>query len=103
MKTDAPNDVLWDIMRCWAKKMGVTVGKLKDQEDVAAALLKVEPKLVEICICGFRKFWIINFLRVEADFTENLKAESTSKKDGILRFQPKTQKFWGPKSKAKGR
>uniref|UniRef100_A0A915JXG0 tRNA (guanine(26)-N(2))-dimethyltransferase n=1 Tax=Romanomermis culicivorax TaxID=13658 RepID=A0A915JXG0_ROMCU len=82
IKTNAPNNVIWDILRCWAKKSSVTASNFS-VDSVAFKILNKETQLI-------------------ADFEMNLSAEPVSRKEGFMRFQPKLFKNWGPKQKAKG-
>mmetsp|Transcript_32572 Transcript_32572/g.103769 ORF Transcript_32572/g.103769 Transcript_32572/m.103769 type:complete len:183 (+) Transcript_32572:92-640(+) len=78
VKTDAPMEVLWDIMRCWVKEHA----PVKDQGEETAAynILAKEPVLVA------------NFARAHA-------AMSKAKEKGQARFLPNPEENWGPKSR----
>jgi len=53
LKTDAPPEVIWDIMRCWVKKNPIT--KKHNDSEVVSKILKIEPRyLYEIT-----KFFIL--------------------------------------------
>ena len=80
LKTDAPPEVMWDIMRCWVKKNPV---KMKNFENGAPgkAILEKPPKF-------------------EADFTERPDADAESRKIKLVRF-PELPANWGPLAKAK--
>lgn len=77
VKTNAPMEVIWDILRCWVKKH--PVGQKRLEDPVVRKILSKEPSL-------------------EANFSfhENSVAES----DGLLRYQPNPQPFWGPGKKS---
>ncbi|XP_014670798.1 PREDICTED: tRNA (guanine(26)-N(2))-dimethyltransferase-like [Priapulus caudatus] len=82
IKTDAPSDVIWDIVRCLAKeegKLGRSVAGSK-----AEAILRKEPLL-------------------SANFAIHPDAEAASKQKGLLRFQRNPLPNWGPKLKARQR
>jgi len=82
LKTDAPPEVIWDIMRCWVKKNPIT--KKHNDSEVVSKILKIEPSF-------------------EADFTTHKDANPTSRKIKLVRFQENPTKFWGPKSRPKKR
>jgi len=42
LKTDAPPEVMWDIMRCWVKKNPIT--KKHNDSEVVSKILKIEPR-----------------------------------------------------------
>lgn len=78
VKTDAPDDVVWDIMRCWVKKHPVS-DKRKSTSPGQAILMR-EPKL-------------------EADFTV---PSALLQKKSATRYQMNPEPHWGPKSRATG-
>jgi tRNA (guanine26-N2/guanine27-N2)-dimethyltransferase len=83
LKTNAPADVLWDIMRCWEKQNPANRDKLDPATHAAALkLLSKEPGLA-------------------ADFTKREEANPESRKLGLTRFPENPARFWGPKSRAK--
>ncbi|CAI5731936.1 unnamed protein product [Hyaloperonospora brassicae] len=80
IKTNAPNDVIWDIMRCWVKKH--PVNKKRDGQDTSGSrILAKEPKL-------------------EANFSS--KRLGPSEKPKALRFPLNPEPNWGPKARAVG-
>ena len=81
LKTDAPPEFLWDMIRAYEKSNPSTP---KNWTEVAKAILGRSSPFSEIKI----------------DFTENENAEPASKKQGLLRFQQNPPN-WGPKSKAR--
>ncbi len=42
VKTDAPPSVVWDIVRCWVRKTGVSASAVKEPESYSAKLLAKE-------------------------------------------------------------
>lgn len=74
-KTDAPMDVIWDVLKCWKKKSGV--GKQQKETTAAFKLMLVEPK-------------------VEADFTL-LEGDQAEKKKRARFIKVEG---WGPQKKA---
>ena len=74
IKTDAPPDVVWDLMRQWVKEHPIKQDRLKG---VAAAILSKEPVSV------------LN-MELRAD------ANPESREKGLARFQENPQRFWGP-------
>ncbi|KAJ3319067.1 RNA methyltransferase tRNA(m5U54)methyltransferase [Blyttiomyces sp. JEL0837] len=79
IKTTAPPEVLWDIMRGWVKKHPVNPKNL-GEKTVAKAILDVKPK-------------------IEADFSEHPEANPPSRKFKLVRYQENPEKNWGPKAK----
>lgn len=80
-KTDAPPEVMWDIMRCWVQKHPVGPRGQKESSPAAKILAKA-PKL-------------------QANFS--WPPELLAPKKKVSRYPPNPEAFWGPKSKAKGR
>ncbi|GAX81061.1 hypothetical protein CEUSTIGMA_g8496.t1 [Chlamydomonas eustigma] len=78
VKTDAPSEVMWDILRCWIKDHPVNMNKVP-VDSYLHRLLTKEPKL-------------------EADFTRVPAAVSQSKVDGVTRFV-QNPAYWGPQSR----
>ncbi len=81
IKTDAPAEVVWDIMRCWVKKHPVG-DRGKKENSAAAKILSKEPVL-------------------QANFS--LPPVLLTPKKKVKRYPPNPEAFWGPKSKAKGK
>eukprot|EP00611_Tribonema_gayanum_P013748 TRINITY_DN2495_c0_g1_i1.p1 TRINITY_DN2495_c0_g1~~TRINITY_DN2495_c0_g1_i1.p1 ORF type:complete len:556 (-),score=237.59 TRINITY_DN2495_c0_g1_i1:337-2004(-) len=79
IKTDAPDDVIWDIMRCWVKTHPVSAKRLKP-DTAAFKILSKEPKH-------------------EADFSP----VQGSRLRRVSRFHQNPEPFWGPKSRATGK
>ena len=78
IKTDAPNRIVWDVMRSWYKK---NPPKKQPKEGSAAAkIIAVEPS-------------------IEVDFTI---PASILKNSNISRFPLNPERNWGPKAKASG-
>jgi len=78
-KTDAPNHVVWDILRCWVKQKPVTKKNIKEN-DPSLKILSKEPELKA------------NF-SIHDDLPEKIKHA----------FLPNPKKFWGPKFRATGK
>jgi tRNA (guanine26-N2/guanine27-N2)-dimethyltransferase len=78
LKTDAPNSVLWDIMRCWVKMKPVKVKPTSP----AAVILSKEPK-------------------IEASFSVRKDANPPSRIQKLARFPENPEPNWGPKARAK--
>ncbi|KAL1925616.1 uncharacterized protein VTP21DRAFT_499 [Calcarisporiella thermophila] len=81
IKTNAPNTVIWDIMRCWVKAHPVTEKNIKAGSP-AAKILSVEPI-------------------IEANFTKHPESEPESRKVKLVRYQANPEKNWGPKARHK--
>jgi tRNA (guanine26-N2/guanine27-N2)-dimethyltransferase len=73
-KTDAPMEVIWDVLRCWKKKSGQ--GKPPKETTPAFRILNVEPKL-------------------EADFTLVEEAKTSKKRPRFVKVDG-----WGPQKRA---
>ncbi|OMJ16122.1 tRNA (guanine(26)-N(2))-dimethyltransferase [Smittium culicis] len=80
IKTNAPNEIIWDIIRAYV----ATVGRSKKIEDnsVAFNILKVSP-------------------RDDIKFDIHPDANPDSRKIKLVRFQINPEKFWGPKARHK--
>ena len=83
IKTDAPADFLWDMIRAYEK---TNLSNRKNWTDVSRAILGRESSFSPS--------------PVAIDFTVHEKAEPLSRKNGVLRFQHNPPN-WGPKSKAR--
>ena len=77
VKTDAPPEVVWDVMRAWVKQHP---GKGPEPGSYAAKLLSREPAIA------------VNFSRAPG-------AVSAAKLGGLARFLPNPEANWGPKRK----
>ncbi|KAJ8648921.1 hypothetical protein MRB53_001944 [Persea americana] len=78
MKTDAPMDVIWDIMRCWVKNHPV---KAQPPEQSGSVILSKEPTL-------------------QANFARAFASLSKSQAKKVARFLPNPEPHWGPKVRA---
>eukprot|EP00040_Diaphanoeca_grandis_P030791 m.182775 g.182775 ORF g.182775 m.182775 type:complete len:606 (+) comp32132_c0_seq1:92-1909(+) len=81
LKTNAPPDAMWDILRSWVKLHPVKDPK---PNTAAAAILAQEPTLK------------VSFERIK-------EANPASRAKGISRFPPNPEANWGPKARAKKR
>ncbi|XP_059393630.1 tRNA (guanine(26)-N(2))-dimethyltransferase [Carassius carassius] len=81
VKTDAPAEVLWDIIRCWEKTNPVKRERLSETSP-AHRILSKEPTL-------------------QACFEIREDANPQSRKRHLTRFQENPQANWGPKARAK--
>ncbi|XP_052425923.1 tRNA (guanine(26)-N(2))-dimethyltransferase [Carassius gibelio] len=81
VKTDAPAEVLWDIIRCWEKTNPVKRERLSETSP-AHHILSKEPTL-------------------QACFEIREDANPQSRKRHLTRFQENPQANWGPKARAK--
>ncbi|CEF61029.1 tRNA (guanine(26)-N(2))-dimethyltransferase [Strongyloides ratti] len=82
LKTDCPQNILWDIVRSIAFKNNICVDKFSDEHPGK----KIISKKIEHSV----------------NFDLHPMAVSVSKKLDLLRFQCNKGKNWGPKQKAKG-
>lgn len=77
LKTDAPSQLMWDVMRCWVEEHPVN----SDPNTPGEAILQ-KP------------------VTTRASFARASGAISRSKMDGVARFPLNPEGFWGPKAKA---
>ncbi|ETV88111.1 N2,N2-dimethylguanosine tRNA methyltransferase, variant 1 [Aphanomyces astaci] len=80
VKTNAPNHVVWDIMRSWVKKHPIHKKRVNDNHDVGVNILAKEPAF-------------------EAQFSGK---RPSADKEKALRFPKNPEAHWGPKSRARG-
>ncbi|KAJ0261013.1 hypothetical protein HA466_0042170 [Hirschfeldia incana] len=78
IKTDAPMEIIWDIMRCWVKNHPV---KAQSPEHPGSVILSKEPSL-------------------QADFSRHVGSLSKAQVKKVARFLPNPEKHWGPKIRA---
>ncbi|CAA0381081.1 unnamed protein product [Arabidopsis thaliana] len=78
MKTDAPMEVIWDIMRCWVKNHPI---KAQSPEQPGSVILSKEPSH-------------------EVDFSRHIGSLSKAQAKKVARFLPNPEKHWGPKLRA---
>ena len=83
VKTDAPMEVIWDIMRCWVKEHPIKNSE-KYANTPGAAILAKEPK-------------------VKANWSRVAGSVSSAKERNIPRFVPNPTDNWGPMAKAGSR
>lgn len=79
VKTDAPPEVIWDVMRAWVKKSGNS-NKGPPPNSYGALILSKEPV-------------------TEVDFTRSAAAASASRMSKAVRFPLNPEANWGPKRK----
>ncbi|CAL8462795.1 g2328 [Coccomyxa elongata] len=79
LKTDAPPEVFWDVMRCWVLEHPTK--KAPEADSYAGKLLAKPPQL-------------------KASFVRAKGATSAAKTAKVARFLPNPEAFWGPKPKA---
>lgn len=82
IKTDAPNEFIWDMMRAWEKENPVNRKKLPP-DSVALAILDGGGELAR-----------------EVDFTLRQDANPESRALQLKRFQVNPERNWGPKTRA---
>ncbi|CAG7890984.1 unnamed protein product [Brassica rapa] len=78
MKTDAPMEVIWDIMRCWVKNHPI---KAQAPELPGSVILSKEPSH-------------------QVDFSRHAGSLSKAQAKKVARFLPNPEKHWGPKLRA---
>ncbi|XP_057447743.1 tRNA (guanine(26)-N(2))-dimethyltransferase 2-like [Lotus japonicus] len=78
LKSDAPMDVIWDIMRCWVKNHPV---KAQPADKSGSVILAKEPVL-------------------QANFARAVASLSKAQAKKVARFLPNPEKHWGPKVRA---
>eukprot|EP00055_Hartaetosiga_balthica_P008921 m.34384 g.34384 ORF g.34384 m.34384 type:complete len:593 (+) comp6527_c0_seq2:70-1848(+) len=82
IKTDAPEHVIWDIIRAWVKDNPVS-SRVLEGDSPAATILSKE-------------------ITTNVDFTFNVDVQPKSSLTSLTRYQMNPTKNWGPKSRAKG-
>jgi tRNA (guanine26-N2/guanine27-N2)-dimethyltransferase len=80
IKTDAPSNVMWDIMRAWVKKNPVVMNNIAENSPARVILAK-EPT-------------------IQVDFTRHPKAMAESRAEHLVRYQVNPTANWGPKARA---
>lgn len=80
IKTTAPPQTIWDIMRCWVMKHPINK-KWENQDTPGNRILATKSNL-------------------ELDF--NTRRPSKLQKEKVMRFPKNPQPYWGPKARAKG-
>ncbi|KAI3953687.1 hypothetical protein MKW98_017511 [Papaver atlanticum] len=78
LKSDAPMDVIWDIMRCWVKNHPV---KAQPADQSGTVILAKEPTL-------------------QANFARAVASLSKAQAKKVARFLPNPERHWGPKLRA---
>ncbi|GKV16964.1 hypothetical protein SLEP1_g27525 [Rubroshorea leprosula] len=78
LKSDAPMDVIWDIMRCWVKNHPV---KAQPADQPGSVILSREPVL-------------------QANFARAVASLSKAQAKKVARFLPNPERHWGPKLRA---
>ncbi|XP_010260696.1 PREDICTED: probable tRNA (guanine(26)-N(2))-dimethyltransferase 2 [Nelumbo nucifera] len=78
LKSDAPMDVIWDIMRCWVKNHPV---KAQPPDQSGTVILSKEPTL-------------------QANFARAVSSLSKAQVKKVARFLPNPERHWGPKLRA---
>ncbi|CAH2055301.1 unnamed protein product [Thlaspi arvense] len=78
MKTDAPMEVIWDIMRSWVKNHPI---KAQSPEQPGSVILSKEASH-------------------EVDFSRQVGSMSKAQAKKVARFLPNPEKHWGPKLRA---
>jgi tRNA (guanine26-N2/guanine27-N2)-dimethyltransferase len=81
IKTDAPNAVVWDIMRCWVAKHSPVNAKRKDKDQSPGHMILAKAPALE------------------ADFSRPKKVSLAKPK--ACRFPANPEEFWGPKARAR--
>jgi tRNA (guanine26-N2/guanine27-N2)-dimethyltransferase len=88
IKTDAPNEVIWDIMRAWVLEKGNSVSKKRMTESAPVSAILAKKSTTKINFTLHSRFMTASGNKVKNCTT-------------ATRFLPNPEKFWGPKSRAK--
>ena len=88
VKTDAPNEVMWDIMRAWVNNGHPVSKKRMTPTSPVTAILAKKKSTIKVDFTLHSRF--------KDKDGKKLKKNSTA-----TRFLPNPEKFWGPKSRAK--
>ncbi|KAF8407838.1 hypothetical protein HHK36_006974 [Tetracentron sinense] len=78
LKSDAPMNIIWDIMRCWVKNHPI---KAQPPEQSGSVILAKEPVL-------------------QANFARAIASLSKAQAKKVARFLPNPERHWGPKLRA---
>ena len=81
IKTNAPNAVVWDIMRCWVAKHPVGKKRQEAERSPGTMILETSPTL-------------------KADWSRPKKVSLAKAK--ACRFPKNPEEYWGPKARARG-
>ncbi|KAM6149047.1 tRNA (guanine(26)-N(2))-dimethyltransferase [Erethizon dorsatum] len=112
VKTDAPAEALWDIMRCWEKECPVKRERLSETSP-AFRILGVEPSAAHpsstapsLSPCAHATGVLLQLARVvcewlQANFTIREDANPSSRQRGLKRFQVNPEANWGPRPRAR--
>ena len=92
MKTDAPNDFIWDMIKAYEKE----VNKQLNRDETKRNLNDINKPIYE-----FIGKYSEKTVEKPVDFTHHPDAEPESKSKNLLRFQENPLPNWGPKQKAK--
>ncbi|KAM7296163.1 tRNA (guanine(26)-N(2))-dimethyltransferase [Ixodes scapularis] len=80
VKTDAPMDVIWDIIRTW--KLQHPSNKALEPGSPAEGIMRTQPKAT-------------------VNFVMHPEANPSSREQQLLRYQVNPERYWGPKARAK--
>ncbi|KAF5290522.1 hypothetical protein FQA39_LY03626 [Lamprigera yunnana] len=80
IKTDAPAQVIWDILRCWELKHPLTERR-RSEKNAGNMILSVKPKK-------------------DYSFALHPLANPPSRREGCVRFQENPSSYWGPGTRA---
>lgn len=83
LKTNAPNDFVWDILRAWIEKTSVKLDKYPAESPIRRILAKSPKHSINFCT--------------------HPKSNPPSRKIKLKRFEHHKGQNWGPRSKAKKR
>lgn len=101
IKTDAPWDVVWEVMREWARqKAPVKEGAIREGTAGYRIMGMDKKKAAETKTNGEAEVIEDKKLQIDVVFDEKLGADIREKK--IVRYQLNPRENWGPMSRAKG-
>lgn len=87
IKTDAPPDVIWDILRCWVERHPVGKKRLEEKDSVLSRILTVKPKLQA------------NFDSPRALRQKIAARASKDMSEAVPKWHQNPEKHWGPKTR----
>ena len=87
LKTDAPANVIWDIMRRWVELHPISESRKKEKDSVGFRILNKKP----VIECDFK------------NILAGIKRERQAERENFVRYAPNPEANWGPKSRATGK
>jgi tRNA (guanine26-N2/guanine27-N2)-dimethyltransferase len=87
LKTDAPPNVVWDIMRRWVELHPISKNRQKETDSIGFRLLSKKPTIT----CDFKTA------------VAGIKRSRATEREQFVRYAPNPEANWGPKRRATGK